>query len=146
MRRTHRHEYERIDRVLENQQNADRVSAAAVELSGRQRITAIVGPTVIGHTARMLGRYCPPSPIVGAAHNEHTARKLTLSAGVSPVNILGSQAGLREVFRDSYLGLEELRDDNDDPIVKKENTVVITTGCPPNTPATSNLIALYTIR
>lgn len=118
-------------------------------------VAAIMALTTSGQTARMVARFRPAVPIVGAAHEDATARKLTLCFGVHSVNILrGYQdheaafkalcAKARETIR-APLPTEEARGEQGQPLVQAGDLVVITAGHPLYQPGTTNLVKLQRV-
>lgn len=99
---------------------------------------AIITATQSGHTARMVSKYRPKSPIVGATPDERVMRQLNLTWGVYPV-------------------LSEQEDNTDDTLeasvkaalergyINEGDLVVITAGVPAAVTGTTNLIRVHTV-
>ena len=141
--------------LLAAQQATDRVSHAACSLSVGLGVTAIVAPTTSGETSRMVARFRPLVPIVGAAHDDCVARKLTLCFGVHPVNILRHYQDNDAVFKaacDSAKQImqppfpgEEAAGEQSTPLVRQGDLVVITAGHPLYQAGTTNLVKLHRV-
>ena len=148
-------EYESACELLETQQMTDRVSHAACSLSAGVQAAAIMAPTSSGQTARMVARYRPELPIIGAAHNYFVARKLTLCFGVYPVNILDGYSSSEEVFEAGCACAKKVvvrsqpagtAPPEPMPLVQTGALVVITAGYPLNMTGTTNLVKLHRVK
>jgi pyruvate kinase len=147
-------EYSDIARLLETQKTTDRVSHAACSLSVGTNATAIMAPSTSGQTTRMVARFRPVAPIIGAAHDYCVARKLTLCFGVHPINILRTQQSNEDVFKagcdkaKSIIRREPAREGRGQPgrpLVKRGDQIVITAGFPLYRRGTTNLVKLHTV-
>lgn len=158
--RCYREVYLRIQKFLQTQGETDRISHAACNLSVDLPVTAIIAPTTSGQTTRMVARFRPKVPIMGAAHDDGVARKLTLCFGVHPVDITRQyRAGqpyqtneqvfeiackeAKEVVRPP-LPSEEAQGRKGRYLVQKGDLVVITAGYPIR-PGTTNLVKLHRV-
>lgn len=133
----------------EKQETTDRISQAACSLSLRKKDSykAIIAPTTSGRTARMISRFRPSLPIIGAAHDIHNARKLLLSFGVYPLNIGKEQVNdnLERIFdraceeakKPGFLSWEPSFH-----LLSPGDTVISTSGTPLHEPGTTNLIQI----
>lgn len=150
--------YVKVQDLLGTQRETDRISYAACHLSIDLPVKAIIAPTTSGQTTRMVARFRPKAPIVGAAHDYCVARKLTLSFGVHPVNILRSYQMIQEVFESACRKAKEviqppLSNESEEaqgqkkghPLVQKDDLVVITAGEPLYRPGTTNLVKLHPV-
>jgi pyruvate kinase len=63
------------------------IGEAAAKLACDIDVAAIITCTFSGTTARLVSKYRPKAQIIGAASNEETARRLTLSWGVNPIYV-----------------------------------------------------------
>jgi len=144
---------EKIERS-QNQTITDSISESACLLSeGKdyrdQNFQAIVAPTTSGRTARMMSRFRPNVPIIGAAHDEANARKLTISFGVYPICIGGfaPDAGVEKVFdaaRDEAIKKSYVWKSNFQ-LLKEGDMVISTSGTPLLQIGTTNLIQIRTV-
>jgi pyruvate kinase len=137
-------EYARVDRLLETQHTTDRVSHAACSLSIGGDVAAIMAPSTSGRTTRMVSRFRPTVPVVGAAHDYCVARKLSLCFGVHPVNILRNYSDNEAIFR---AGCERAKAVviGGRPLISAGDLVVITAGFPLYEPGTTNLVKLHPV-
>jgi pyruvate kinase len=144
---------EKIERA-QNQTITDSVSESACLLSeGKdyrdQKFKAIVAPTTSGRTARMISRFRPNVPIIGAAHDEANARKLIISFGVYPICIgeFPQNAGVEKVFdaaRDEALKKGYVCE-TDFQLLEKGDMVISTSGTPLLKIGTTNLIQIRNV-
>jgi pyruvate kinase len=151
----YREEYIKAQRLLAAQKMTDRVSHAACTLSTGIEVAAIMALTTSGQTAHMVARFRPVVPIVGAAHDELTARKLTLCFGVHPVNILRGYQDDEAVFKAlcakasephrPLLPTGEASSEQSQSLVQAGDLVVITAGHPLYQPGTTNLVKLQRV-
>jgi pyruvate kinase len=153
--------YRRILNLLKKQRETDRIAHAACNLSVGVTVAAIIAPTTSGQTTRMVARFHPKAHIIGAAHDDCAARKLTLCFGVHPVDITEEyRRGQRyetneQVFEIACkkaveivqppLPSEEMQDKEGQPLIQKGDLVVITAGFPLFKPGTTNLVKLHRV-
>ena len=109
------------------------VSHAACTMAQDMEASAIVTVTKSGHTARMISKYRPESPIIAAAVEERVARQLAMSWGVVPVKA-EAKATSDELF-DHAIDLAR-----DTGIVDSGDVVVITGGVPIGVSGTTNIV------
>ncbi len=132
----------------EKQKTTDRICESACFLSESDTACrAIVAPTASGRTARMISRFRPLVPVIGAAHDEFNQRKLILSFGVYPVLIgLGDKndpvdvivmRAISEAMRGPYLPWEPAF-----VLLVLDDCVVATSGTPLRMPGTTNLVQI----
>ena len=76
---------------LNNTNVTDAISYATCTTAKSLNASGIVTSTSSGHTARMVSKFRPNTPIIAATPNEKTSRQLSLSWGVYTVNC--QQAG-----------------------------------------------------
>lgn len=102
------------------------------------RVQAILAPTESGHTAKMISKYRPGSPVIAVTSSARTARKLTLNWGVHPI------VGARVESTDEVLDIavvEALKHG----LIKHGDLVIITAGVPVGEAGTTNLMKLRVI-
>jgi pyruvate kinase len=118
----------------------NRVSYAACSLSIGLDVKAIITPTTSGQTARVVSRFRPVAPIIGAAHDDRTKRKLVLSFGIWPLRlpIIGCQTQ-EDIFRAA------IKEAKSQGYVKDYDQVVITAGSPVGTPGTTNTVRVQDV-
>lgn len=157
--RCYREVYLGIQKLLQTQGETDRISHAACNLSVDLPVTAIIAPTTSGQTTRMVARFRPKVPIIGAAHDDGVARKLTLCFGVHPVDITRWYRGgpyqtseevfeiackeAKEVIQPPFPSEEAQGRKAGQPLIRKGDLVVITAGFPIYRPGTTNLVKLH---
>jgi len=151
----YRAEYLKLQHLLARQTTTDRVSHAACSLSVGAEVAALMAPTTSGQTTRMVARFRPVVPIVGAAHDDRVARKLTLCFGVHPVNILREYQTNEAVFEAACASAKNIihlpipsgkaTTEQITPLVRKGDVVVITAGHPLYQPGTTNLVKLHMV-
>lgn len=144
---------EKIERS-EKQTTTDCISESACLLSeGKdykdKDFKAILAPTTSGRTERMISRFRPNVPIIGAAHDEANARKLIISFGVYPVCIgtFPHNAGVEKVFdatrreaiKTGYMWNRKFQ------LLEKGDMVISTSGTPLLRIGTTNLIQIRTV-
>ena len=110
------------------------VSISALDLNAK----AIISSTVTGHTARVVSKYRPKSPIIAVTTQERTMRQLALVWGVTPVH--GLEASSTDELLDTAVkgGL-------DSGLVKPGDLVVITAGIPLGRSGSTNLVKVAQI-
>jgi len=148
-------EYRKVQKLLATQKTTDRVSHAACSLSVGDEVAAIIAPTTSGQTTRMVARFRPRVPIVGAAHDYCVARTLTLCFGVYPVNILRNYQDNEAVFKAACESAKKIiqyphswekgKGAKGKALVQTGDLVIITAGHPLYQPGTTNLVKLHTV-
>ncbi|ANS73744.1 pyruvate kinase [Paenibacillus yonginensis] len=105
------------------------VASSAMDLNAK----AIITSTESGHTARMISKYRPQSPIIAVTTEDQTLRRLALAWGVTPVK--GEVADSTDAMFDNAMkgGLAS-------GLVKEGDLVVITAGIPLGRSGSTNLI------
>ncbi|WP_416151479.1 pyruvate kinase [Salipaludibacillus sp. HK11] len=114
------------------------ISQSVTHTAQNLRAAAILTSTESGHTARMISKYRPKSPIVAITSNERVSRALSLVWGVYP------QVGPKADSTDEMLqsAVDESLKTN---LVKKGDLVVITAGVPIGEKGTTNLMKVHVI-
>src|SRR5699024_11531389 len=101
-------------------------------------VSAIITPTQSGHSARMVAKYRPESPIIAVTFNELVKRRLSLVWGIYPVR--GIEASTTDELLDTAVnkGLEtEIND--------RGSKVIITAGVPVGVSGKTNLMIVTVI-
>ncbi|RHW40727.1 pyruvate kinase [Neobacillus notoginsengisoli] len=101
-------------------------------------VSAIITPTVSGHSARMISKYRTKAPIVAVASDEGVRRRLALVWGVYPQ--LGRKAKTIDEMMDIAVG-ESLNSG----IVQHGDLVIITAGVPVAEAGTTNLMKIHIV-
>ncbi|QWU17842.1 pyruvate kinase [Paenibacillus sophorae] len=110
------------------------VAISALDLSAK----AIISSTVSGHTARVVSKYRPVSPIIAVTTQERTMRQLALVWGVTPVH--GSPASSTDELLETAV-----QGGKDSGLVKAGDLVVITAGIPLGHSGSTNLVKVEQI-
>src|SRR5699024_11606001 len=63
----------------------DAISQSVTHTAANLGVSAIITPTQSGHSARMVAKYRPESPIIAVTFNESVKRRLSLVWGIYPV-------------------------------------------------------------
>ncbi|WP_332629082.1 pyruvate kinase [Halalkalibacter flavus] len=100
--------------------------------------SVILSATESGHTARIVSKYRPKSPIVAVASDPKVIRKLNLVWGVTP--ILGKEASSTDEMFDSTIGTAI-----ESGAIKQGDLVVITAGVPVGESGTTNIMKVHVI-
>ncbi|MDX5475552.1 MAG: pyruvate kinase [Bacillaceae bacterium] len=101
-------------------------------------VSAIVTPTESGHTARMISKYRPKSPIVAVTANASVSRKLALVWGVHP------RIGHTATTTDEMLDVA-IAESLNTGIVSHGDLIVITAGVPVGEKGTTNLMKIHVV-
>jgi len=114
------------------------IGEAAAKLARDIEVSAIIACTCSGTTARLVSKYRPRARIVAAASNDETARRLSLSWGVTPVFV--------EMAKDTDDLIENAVDAAlDAKLVKKGDTVLVIAGVPVGLPGNTSLIRVLSV-
>jgi pyruvate kinase len=98
----------------------------------------ILSATESGHTARIVSKYRPKSPIVAVTSNEKVIRKLNLVWGVTPLQ--GREATSTDEMLDSTISTAL-----ESGAITQGDLVVITAGVPIGETGTTNLLKVHVI-
>ncbi|MCK4309296.1 MAG: pyruvate kinase [Candidatus Atribacteria bacterium] len=118
--------------------NPDAISHATCQVALDLKAKAIVTFTFSGSTARMVSRYRPSVPIIGASTQDSTVKKLTLSWGVYPFKTEELEDTDDMIARSRKVALET-------GLVKEGDKIIITAGIPFRIPGTTNLLKVETL-
>ncbi len=114
------------------------ISRSVCQLANELKASAIIPCTFSGHTARIISRYRPLTPIIAVTPNIKEIRKLNLSWGVVPYQIPGSDTS-DQLVKDAIDIVKKKE------IVKKGDIVILTAGIPFFTPGNTNLVKVETV-
>jgi pyruvate kinase len=116
----------------------DAISQSVASTAMNLNVKAIITPTESGHTAKMVSKYRPNSPIVAIASSEQVVRSLSLVWGVRAV--LGSKANTIDDMLEHAInhGIES-------GLVNHGDLVVITAGVPIGEAGTTNLMKIHVV-
>src|SRR5690625_880105 len=132
------------DKVLKNRVQSismsitEAISQSVAFTAESLDVSALITPTQSGHSARMISKYRPRTPIVAVTFYEHVCRQLALSWGVKPV--LSNQVNTTDELLDAAVqkGLET-------KLFTQGSKVVITAGVPVGVSGTTNLMKVHVI-
>lgn len=116
----------------------DAVSQAVCQMAHDLDARAIITTTSSGHTARMVARHRPKTPIIAVSSRPETCQRLALVWGV--------EAHAVAAFEDTDALIEtSLRVVQEKGIVAAGDTVVITAGVPHGEPGRTNMIKVHRV-
>ena len=114
------------------------IGEAAARLAADINVSAIVTCTYGGTTARLVSKYRPVAPIIAAASHIETARRLSLSWGVSPIYV--------EMAKDTDgLIQNAIEAAVDGKLLKKGDRVLMLAGVPVGVPGNTSLIRVLEV-
>lgn len=116
----------------------DAISQSVTHTAMNLDVSAIITPTESGHTARMIAKYRPKSPIVAVTFSEHVNRQLSLVWGVHAAP--GSRANSTDEMLDIAVN-EGLKTE----LFARGSRVIITAGVPVGESGTTNLLKVHVI-
>ena len=119
--------------TLSNPDVTNAISHATCTMAGDLNAAAIMTVTWSGRTARMVSKYRPACPIIGACLTDKVYRQLALSWGVVPL-LIEEKNEAEELFSYAVDAAEEAG------MLQKGDVVVLTAGVPLGTSGTTNLI------
>jgi len=132
------------DKVLKNRVQSismsitEAISQSVAFTAESLDVSALITPTQSGHSARMISKYRPRTPIVAVTFYEHVCRQLALSWGVK--SVLSNQVNTTDELLDAAVqkGLET-------KLFTQGSKVVITAGVPVGVSGTTNLMKVHVI-
>ncbi|MBL0386260.1 pyruvate kinase [Tumebacillus sp. ITR2] len=116
----------------------DAMSHAVATVAKELKAHAIVTATSSGHTARMVSKHRPSTPIIATTDREEVSRRLLVSWGVYPV-LTKKAKTTDELLSVSVEGALA------SGLVDHGDLLVITAGVPVGQPGTTNMIKVHTI-
>ena len=116
----------------------DAISYATCATAESLNASGIITSTSSGHTARMVSKFRPNTPIIAATPNEKTSRQLSLSWGVYTVNC--AQAGNTDDLIDNSIEASK-----NAGFINDGELVVVTAGVPTGVSGTTNLIKVHVV-
>lgn len=114
------------------------VAQATVEMARVLKVAAILCATTSGSTARLIAKYRPKTPVIGATPRIETYRRLALTWGVRPV-LIGPMTDTDAMFRETLSVVTARR------LVKPGDRVILTAGVPVGVVGTTNLIRVHEV-
>ena len=133
-------DYENIlrSKALNNTSVTDAISYATCTTAKSLNASGIVTSTSSGHTARMVSKFRPSTPIIAATPNEKTRRQLSLSWGV--YTVMCDQAVNTDTIIDNSIEASKV-----EGFIDEGELVVVTAGVPTGVSGTTNLIKVHVI-
>jgi pyruvate kinase len=116
----------------------DSISYATCQAAEDLGASAIITATTSGHTARMISKYRPRSPIIAVTPLEKVVRKLSLVWGVTPLRV-DSMDNTDEMIETAVNGALATH------LVKPGDLVIITAGVPLGITGSTNLLKVHTV-
>ncbi|SEQ11605.1 pyruvate kinase [Virgibacillus subterraneus] len=116
----------------------DAISQSVTHTAMNLSVGAIITPTESGHTARMISKYRPKSPIVAVTFSESVNRQLALVWGVH--SIMGQKARSTDEMLD--IAVDRGLSTN---LFERGSRVLITAGVPVGESGTTNLMKVHVI-
>lgn len=112
----------------------DATTAAAADINA----DAIIAVTKDGETARLMSKYRPEIPIIGATNSEKTYRQLSLNWGVTPL-LTETQNSTDRLFRHIVERAKSVG------LLRRGNRAVITAGMPLGVSGSTNTLKIITV-
>lgn len=119
--------------TMSNPDVTNAISHATCTMAGDLNAASIITVTKSGRTARMVSKYRPECPIIGACLTEQVYRQLALSWGVLPL-LIEEKSDAEELFDHAVDAAESAG------LIEKGDVVVLTAGVPLSVSGTTNLI------
>ena len=118
---------------------ADGIGYCAEQLTRYLPIKAIVAVTESGHSARVISKFRPSVPVIGATISESAARSLSLSFGVMPSVVGESSVDTEKVI------LSALEQAKDTGLLADGDLCVVVAGIPFGQRGTTNLVKVQRV-
>lgn len=118
---------------------ADAICQSVAHTALSLDVVAIVAPTESGHTAKMISKYRPKSPIIAVSADDRVCRRLALVWGVQAYLAQDPVYSTDEMLEGAIQASKETG------IVKSGDTVVIAAGVPIGETGTTNLMKVHVV-
>jgi len=116
----------------------DAISQATCEIALELSAKAIISSTMSGHTARMVAKHRPATPVVAVTPSLETQRRLALVWGVYPLLV-------SEFAHTDQMIETAVQAALDEGMVEKGDTVVITAGVPLGGAGRTNMLKVHVV-
>lgn len=116
----------------------DSISYSTCETAYDLGASAIITSTSSGHTARMVSKYRPYSPVIAATPNPKVCKQLALSWGVKPI-LVEDTASTDDMLEVSVNGALEAG------YIDRGDLIVLTAGTPVGVSGTTNLLKVHIV-
>jgi pyruvate kinase len=117
---------------------ADAVSHATYETACDLDAAAIITPTISGHTAQIISKYRPHSPIIAVTPSPEVQRQLALFRGVRA--LLSRRA---ESTDETIAGAVQAAQEHG--LIKRDDVVVVTAGAAGSGPGTTDIMKVQVV-
>jgi pyruvate kinase len=114
------------------------ISQATCEIALELSAKAIISSTMSGHTARMVAKHRPATPIIAVTPNPETQRRLALIWGVYPL-LVSEFAHTDQMIETAVQAVL------DEGMIEKGDTVVITAGVPLGGSGRTNMLKVHVV-
>jgi pyruvate kinase len=114
------------------------IAESAVLIAERINAACIIVPTISGNTARLVSKYRPHLPIIGAAPLEKIRRRMLLYWGITPLAVQTESDSEATIQGAQSAAIKE-------GYLKVSDKVVFTAGIPVNSPNTANTIQIHIV-
>jgi pyruvate kinase len=114
------------------------ISQATCEIALELSAKAIISSTMSGHTARMVAKHRPSTPIIAVTPNPETQRRLALIWGVYPLLV-------SEFAHTDQMIETAVQATLDEGMIEKGDTVVITAGVPLGGSGRTNMLKVHVV-
>jgi pyruvate kinase len=111
----------------------DAIGLATCEMAMQLHARLIITATHSGHTARMIARHRPQTPIFAVTTNEQTCRRLALVWGIQSALVSAAPTTEAVVGAALQAAMEQ-------GVAKDGDLVIVTGGAPPGVPGRTNMI------
>ncbi len=114
------------------------ISQATCEIALELSAKAIISSTVSGHTARMVAKHRPSTPIIAVTPSPETQRRLALVWGVYPLLV-------SEFAHTDQMIETAVQAALDEGLIEKGDIVIITAGVPLGGPGRTNMLKVHVV-
>jgi pyruvate kinase len=132
------HQLERRGRLKRGGDMAQSIAESAVLIAETIKAACIITPTISGNTARLVSKYRPFRPIIGASPSEKIRRRMLLYWGIVPLAVQSELDSESTIQGAQSAAIKE-------GFIKVSDKVVFTAGVPVNSPHSANTIRIHVI-
>jgi pyruvate kinase len=133
-----RHQLERRGRLTRSGDMPQSIAESAVLIAETINAVCIITPTISGNTARLVSKYRPSRPIIGASPSEKIRRRMLLYWGIIPLAVQNESDNEATIQGAQSAAIKE-------GFIKVSDKVVFTAGVPVNSPHSANTIRIHVI-
>jgi pyruvate kinase len=132
------HQLERRALLTRSGDMSQSIAESAVHISERINAACIIVPTLSGNTTRLVSKYRPLLPIIGAAPSDKVRRRMLLYWGIVPLAVQTEYDSEATIQGAQSAAIKE-------GFIEVSDKVVFTAGIPVNSPNTANTIRIHII-